>query len=81
MNVAICASERVLDIIVERWGPLKGAEKLLARAAEATPNAARNWLQRRNRPQIEHVLALHARDAEFRRRFRELLTATTEDDS
>ena len=80
MSAVVAPGERVLDIIAERWGPLKGAEKLLARAASATPNAARNWLARRNQPRIEHVLALHARDAEFRRRFMALLRETEGED-
>ena len=69
-------AEQVADFLVERFAPLKHADKLLARAANATPAGARNWLRRRCRPQIEHVLALYANDPAFRAEFDRVLRKT-----
>lgn len=50
----------VWDVLDRVYGPLKYAEKRLAKHANATPKAARNWLERLNAPSGENLLNLMA---------------------
>lgn len=48
----------LLDIIQREYAPLKNAAKILARHAGATPRAARNWLERKCCPHVDHAAEL-----------------------
>lgn len=50
----------VLPILQERYGPLRNATKLLARDANATQRAAKNWLQGLCAPAGDNLLSLMA---------------------
>lgn len=57
-----------LDYIGEVYAPLRHAPERLARATQATPAAAKNWLRRQNAPHAEHIGALMESDPVFRQR-------------
>ena len=59
----------ILDILHVRWKAHRHAEKLLARSANVSGRCARNWLTRRNRPQVHHVIEMVRNDPEFADRF------------
>lgn len=50
----------VFGFLDQRFRPLRGAEKLLARVAGCTPRTARGWLDHQHAPQGEHLLSLMA---------------------
>lgn len=52
--------EVVNGFLRERFGPLRHAEKLLARAASVSPRTAENWLRGECAPRGEQLLDLMA---------------------
>ena len=60
--LAAPVSARFVGLLQDRFGPLRHAEKLLARMACSTPRSARNWLDGDCAPRIEHVIELMAAD-------------------
>jgi hypothetical protein len=56
---------RVCGYLRERYGVLRHAPERLARDANATPRAARNWLDGECAPRLDNVVELMAADPEF----------------
>jgi hypothetical protein len=69
-------ADGLMDMIAERWGPLRSGRKMLARTAGVSPRTAENWLQRKNAPQVEQVFALMQNDPEFGQRLLDALADT-----
>jgi hypothetical protein len=57
--------ERVCSYLRERYGELRHAPERLARAAKATPRAARNWLDGECAPRLDNIVELMAADPDF----------------
>lgn len=58
MSMTASYNDVVLGFIQREFAPLKNAAKLLARAANATPRAAENWLAGMHAPNGEKLIAL-----------------------
>jgi hypothetical protein len=56
---------RVTEWLRDRYGPLRHAPERLARDANATPRAARNWLDGECAPRMDNVVELMAADPDF----------------
>jgi hypothetical protein len=56
---------RVRDYLRNRYGELRHAPERLARAANATPRAARNWLDGECAPRLDNIVELMAADPDF----------------
>lgn len=57
--------EAVHAYLRRRYGELRHAPVRLARAAQATPRAARNWLDGDCAPRIDNLVELMAADPDF----------------
>lgn len=58
MPMTASYNDVVLGFIQREFAPLKNAAKMLARAANATPRAAENWLAGMHAPNGEKLVAL-----------------------
>ncbi|WP_367159929.1 hypothetical protein ABUE34_12865 [Kozakia baliensis] len=52
--------DSLLEVIAREFKPLRFATELLARAANKTPRAAKNWLSGTNAPDAEALIELMA---------------------
>ncbi|MBM9401583.1 hypothetical protein JUN65_08285 [Gluconacetobacter azotocaptans] len=59
-SIAIPVRQRLLDAIRREFSPFRFAAEMLARAAQKTPRAARNWLSGSNAPDAEALIELMA---------------------
>lgn len=67
--VSATYNDVVLGYIRREFAPLRHAAELLARIADATPRAAKNWLAGEHAPNGEKLVTLLANRPDLRREF------------
>jgi hypothetical protein len=55
------AAEFIGDVLLDTYGPLKGTNKHIARAANGNERSAEGWVQKRVCPDVPHFLRLAMR--------------------